>query len=414
MRLLTDTREGLSIALTAVKANPLRSGLTMLGIIIGIFTVTLMGAFLNGMDHLFRQTASNMKTDVYYVDKWDWGGGDWRLMRNRPDVQEAYLTQLRSKMTTASAFSMSVAKWGQEVKFKNRSVEFVTASGVDEGYLTTESMEIQYGRFFTASELSSARPVCVIGYEIASKLFPNTTPLGEIVRIGGYPLEVIGVAKRVGGLFAVFTVDNNVIMPYYTLQTAFGQKHQTVTIGVKAKSVEHKLDTKDELEFFMRQIRRLKPNEPLNFGINNQDQFNKQIDGITGLLATVGFLITGLSLLVGGIGIMNIMYVSVKERTREIGIRKAIGATRRSLVFQFLYEATILSLLAGAIALLLAYPVTVLANNLILADSDLHIDFPIFYAALGLGLSVATGVIFGIAPALKASRLDPIDALRYE
>jgi putative ABC transport system permease protein len=355
-----------------------------------------------------------MSTDVYFVDKWSWGGGDWRLMRNRPDIQEEYLGQLRAKMTTASVFSMSIGKWGQSVKFKNRSVQFVTADGVDEGYQQTQSLDIQYGRFFTSAELMSARPVCVIGYEIASKLFPNTSPLGEVIRVSGYPLLVVGVAKRIGGLFSVFTADNSVIMPYRTLETVFGQKHQSVTIAVKAKSIDRKLETKDELEFYMRQIRRLKPDDQLNFGINNQDQFNQQIDKITSLLSIVGFLITGLSLLVGGIGIMNIMFVSVKERTREIGIRKAIGATRRSLVFQFLYEATILSLIAGLIALALAYPVTILANNLILTDSDLQIAFPLFYAVLGLSLAIATGIIFGIAPALKASRLDPIDALRYE
>jgi putative ABC transport system permease protein len=414
LRLITDTREGLSIALQAVRANPLRSVLTMLGIIIGIFTVTLMGAFLNGMDTLLRKTASSMMTDVYYIDKWSWGGGDWRLMRNRPDVQEDNLAQLKGKMTTASAFSISVGKWGQQAKYKNRSVEFMNVSGVDEGYILTQSMEIENGRFFTTSELSSARPVCVIGYEVATKLFPNSSPIGEIIRVGGYPLEVIGIAKRIGGLFSVFTIDNTVVMPYRTLQSAYGEKHQSVTIAVRAKSIEHKLDTKGEIEFYMRQIRHLKPNDALNFGINNQDIFNQQIDGLTGILSIVGFMITGLSLLVGGIGIMNIMYVSVKERTREIGIRKAIGATKRSLIYQFLFEASILSLVAGTVALCLAYPVTVLVNNLLLTDSDLQITFPIFYAGLGLGLSLATGVIFGIAPALKASRLDPIDALRYE
>jgi len=414
LKLITDTREGLSIAMTAVRANPLRSALTMLGIIIGIFTVTLMGAFLNGMDELFRKTSSSMLTDVYYVDKWSWGGGDWRLMRNRPDMKEEYLNQLKSKMTTASAFSMSVGKWGQQAKFKNRSVEFMNVSGVDEGYVLTQSMEIQYGRFFTTSELSSARPVCVIGYEVADKLFPNSSPLGEVIRVGGYPLEIIGVAKRIGGLFSVFTMDNTVVMPFRTLQSAYGEKHQSVTIAVRAKSIEHKLDTKDEIEFYMRQIRHLKPSDQLNFGINNQDIFNQQIDSITGLLSIVGFMITGLSLLVGGIGIMNIMYVSVKERTREIGIRKAVGATRRSLVFQFLYEATTLSIAAGCIAIALAYPVTVLVNNILLADSDLQIGFPLEYAGVGLGLAIATGIIFGLAPALKASRLDPVDALRYE
>lgn len=386
----------------------------MLGIIIGIFTVTLMGAFLNGTDTMFRKTASSMLTDVYYVDKWNWGGGDWRLMRNRPSITEEDMQELRSKMTTASAFGMTIGKWGQEAKYKNRSVQGMSISGVDEGYMATQSTEIEFGRFFTTAEISSARPVCIIGYEVAQKLFPNISPLGMVIRVQGYPLEVIGVAKRVGGLFTVFTVDNSTVMPFRTLQNAYGEKHQSITIAVRAKTVENKLDTKEEISFYMRHIRHLKPNEPLNFGINNQDQFNQQIDSLTFILSVVGFVITGLSLLVGGIGIMNIMYVSVKERTREIGIRKAVGATRRSLIFQFLYEASFLSLSAGLIAIAIAYPVTTLINNLLLADSELQIGFPLYYANIGLALSLATGLIFGIFPALKASRLDPVDALRYE
>lgn len=398
----------------AVRANPMRSTLTMLGIIIGIFTVTLMGAFLSGMDNLFRQTASSMKTEVYYVDKWDWGGGNWMLMRNRPEIREEYLPILKQRMTTASAFSVSIGKWGQDARYKGRSIQFINATGVDEGYLKTESLGMENGRFFTAGELASARPVCIIGYEVASKLFPNRSPLGEIIRVNDYPLEVIGIAKRIGGLFAVFTVDNTVLMPLKTLQSAYGEKHQSVTIAVKASSIDHKLDTRDELEFVMRQIRHQKPGEMMNFGINNQDQFNAQIDSITGIMSVVGFLITGLSLLVGGIGIMNIMFVSVKERTREIGIRKAIGAKRRSVMFQFLSEASILSMLAGLVAIGLAYPVTIWANDVLLSDSDLHIGFPFTYAAAGIILSIIVGLISGIAPALKASRLDPVDALRYE
>jgi putative ABC transport system permease protein len=414
MQLIADIRESFAIAARAVRSNPLRAGLTMLGIIIGVFTITLMGAFLDGMDALFRKTASSMKTEVYYVDKWDWGGGDWRLMRNRPPIRKEYADILQQRMTTASAFSISVNKWGQNAKFKARSVNFINAIGVNEGYLETESVVIEDGRFFTSTELESARPVCVIGYEIATKLFPNRTPIGETVRVSDYPLEVIGVAKRVGGLFAIFTIDNAVVMPFNTLQTAVGEKSEDVTIAVKAASIERRQDTKDELEFIMRSLRKLKPGAPLNFGINNQEQFNDQIDQISGLLSVVGFIITGLSLLVGGIGIMNIMFVSVKERTREIGIRKAIGAKRKSIKKQFLFEASILAVSAGFIAIALAYPTATILNDVLLDGSDLQISFPIKYATIGILLSLAVGLIFGLTPALRASKLDPVDALRYE
>jgi putative ABC transport system permease protein len=413
--ILYETVEVVKLAGSAVRTNPLRSFLTMLGIIIGIVTVTLMGAFLIGVNDMFRSTVSFMGTDVYYVDKFDWGGGkSWMLQRNRPDVTLDEADQLRRRLTTAKAISVNTDQWGLDAKSRTKTATGITAVGVDEPYQQTNSITIENGRFLSTAELLTARPVCILGGELAEKLFPNQNPIGEQIRIGGYPLQVVGVAKKIGGLFGVFTLDNQVLMPLRTFFSAYGDPHRTVTISVKAKSVSNRLETKDELNGVFRSIRALKVGQDNNFGLNSQDQFNKQIDALTATLDVVGFMITGLSLLVGGIGIMNIMFVTVRERTREIGIRKAIGAKRRLILLQFLSEATMLSLFGGIVALMIAYPLTVIIDHTLLQNKAIHIGFPFSIAALAISLSLAVGLISGFVPAWRASKLDPVDALRYE
>jgi putative ABC transport system permease protein len=187
-----------------------------------------------------------------------------------------------------------------------------------------------------------------------------------------------------------------------------------VTIAIKAKDPLNRLETRDEVENVYRQIRGLKPNEDNNFGLNSQDQFNKQIDQLSGTLNIVGFLITGLSLLVGGIGIMNIMFVTVRERTKEIGVRKAIGAKKRSILVQFLAEASMLSMFAGIIALAIAYPTSIILDKQLLSGGPIHVGFPLSIAMTGLVLSIAVGLLSGFLPAWRASKLNPVDALRYE
>lgn len=410
-----DFSESVAIATRAVRANPLRTALTMLGIIIGIVTVTIMSAFINGMGRMFDETISFMGSDVYYVDKWNWGGEEsWLTQRNRPSISRDYAFQLQNRLTTAKAISVSADEWGLKAKYKNKEVQSVTGVGVDGGYAATSSINIAEGRFLTTAELVGASPVCIIGHEIAANLFPDQSPIGHTIRVGEYPLEIVGVAKKVGGMFGVFTTDKQAIMPLRTFFSAYGEPQRSVTIAVKAMSPQTKLDTREEIEYHMRNLRGLKHGEKLNFGINTQDQFDQQFDALTGVLNVVGLMITGLSLLVGGIGIMNIMFVSVKERTKEIGIRKAIGAKRRSILAQFLAEASMIALIAGVVAIVIAFSISFILDHSLLEDASIQLDFPFETAVFGLVLALIVGLMSGLFPALKASKLNPVDALRYE
>ncbi len=414
-RLFHDTVEGVRMGRTALRANPLRSALTMLGIIIGIVTVTLMSAFLTGLTDMFHETTSFMGTDVYYINKFSWAQHDWRTQMNRPNITMEEARALRDRMTSAKAVSVYAQQGGLTLKYGANELVDLVGVGVDAGYEATSSIEVAQGRFFATQELESARPVCVIGHDIWQSLFHEANPIGKSIRANGYSFEVIGVAKQVGGMFGQFTTDRQIIMPLQTLFNAYGNPDRSLTIEVKAKNVLQKEDTKAEAEFQMRTIRKLQPNDQDNFGVNSEDQFNDMFDNLTRVLKMIGLTITGLSLLVGGIGIMNIMFVGVKERTREIGIRKAIGARRRMVLAQFLSEATMLCLLAGSFGLLLAYAAALYINaHVLTSDSAVHLRFTLGLIVSGLAISLTIGVASGILPAWRASKLDPVEALRYE
>jgi putative ABC transport system permease protein len=329
-------------------------------------------------------------------------------------VTEEDAAKLKQKMTTAKAISVSTNEWNVNVKWKHNELDAIRVAGVDAEAENTSSLAMDMGRLFATQELASARPVCVIGYDIWDQLFHKTDPIGQSVRLNGHTFEVIGVAKKVGGMFGFWSIDHEVVIPLHALFNAFGQPNRSVTIAVKAKSVVEKEDTRAEAEYQMRMVRGLKPQDKNNFSINSEDQFNKTFDALTNVLNTIGLAITSLSLLVGGIGIMNIMFVSVKERTREIGIRKAIGARRRMVLSQFLMEASLICLIAGTIGLVIAYTISTIINHQVLKDSDIKIDFSIMLIVTGLGISLAIGVLSGFFPAWRASKLDPVEALRYE
>jgi putative ABC transport system permease protein len=407
VNLLTEFKEGLGISWSAIRANKLRSILTTLGIVIGVVTVTLMGTAITGLDRAFLKNISIIGADVFFVARFDWfvhSHDAWMKMRKRPRITLTQVEALRRELTMASAVAPATDD-EETIRYKRRTSSSVHIIGTTEQYVLTTSVGLSQGRFFTAGEADGGRPVCVIGSEVAARLFQREPPLGNRVRIGNASFEVIGVLEKQGTFLGMFSLDNQAIIPLkqFTAQFWYNPDYE---IQVKARDLTQLDEAKEELRLAMRRVRRLAPNEPDDFAVNQQDQFVKMFHRLGGTIAAVGVFITGLSLFVGGIGIMNIMFVSVAERTREIGIRKAIGAKRRTILLQFLIEAASICLLGGLIGLAIAWPATLLVQKVLPATMSI----PIF--ALAIVVSLVTGVVAGFFPAWRGARMNPVDALR--
>ena len=407
MNLLTELNEGLAISWSAIRANKLRSVLTTLGIVIGIVTVTLMGTAIEGLNRAFLKAISSVGADVLYVQREDWSGPDteeeWRKIQKRPQLTIEQASALERDLKLALAVA-PLAFDQRLIKYEKRGASGVTIVGSTDQLLLTGGISIAEGRFLSAADAEGGRPVCVIGSTVATNLFERGSPLGKKVMIGQRPFEVIGVLEKQGDMFGQF--DNQAIVPLLQMTAAFRHTRELEMIQVKVKDVVDLESAKEELHSVMRRIRRLEPGDPDDFAINQQEQILEMVHKVTAVIGGIGLFITGLSLFVGGIGIMNIMFVSVAERTREIGIRKAIGAKRRTILLQFLVEAAAICLIGGAIGLGIAWPLTLLMQTYIPAALS-----PLV-VSLALLVSLTTGVLSGLAPAWRAARMDPVDALR--
>jgi len=411
-----ESVESLKMALFQIRANKIRSFLTALGVIIGIVAITMMGTAINGIDRGFDKSLAMLGYDVIYVQKSSWSTmGQWWLYRNRPDLKTDYADQLNRIIADNQRSELLLAvpqmsTYQASAKYKDRLLEQVFSLGTNHEYQQTASGGLSAGRFFTQAESASSEMVCVIGDDIATGLFPNEPALDKSIQVKNRKCRIIGIFRKQGKFLGLFSFDNQIIMPLGAFEKVYG-KNMFTTIRVKIKDQTHVAEAKEELLGLMRRIRRIPAGKEENFSINEQRAFKSQLDPIKNGIAIAGIFITGMSLFVGAIGIMNITFVSVKERTKEIGLRKALGARRQTILLQFLIESVMICLIGGFIGLCIALLITYSIEKIV---PDFPIQFSIDLVLASLGVSVITGIISGLAPAVTASKLDPADSLRYE
>jgi len=409
MHFLHEVKEGLLIAFRAIRANKMRSVLTTLGIIIGIVAVTGMATAIDGLDKAFEKSAKAFGTDILYVQKFPWvSNDDWSLIRNRPDIKAQYVDIIERQAKLSSAAAPVVVR-RTTVKNGNFMMEDAFVTGTTHSYNEASGNTNIDGRFFSAEESDRGSLVCVIGAEVAEKLFPTGDPVGQTILVAGAPYKVLGVYEKQGGLMGRFTSDSRVFIPFSSFQSRFGNR-RWVTINVKVADIAEMDNAKLELEGIIRKVRRIEPGKENNFNINAAEILTQTFGQFTLVVGAIGLVITSLSLLVGGIGIMNIMFVSVTERTKEIGIRKAIGARRRTILMQFLIEAAALCLIGGLIGLSISFILVQVVSNVF----ELPASMPAIVVFIAITISLIVGLVSGFLPAFRAAKMDPVDALRYE
>jgi len=414
-RVLYELTESWKIAAAQMLSNKTRSTLTALGVIIGIVAVTLMGTAISGISIGFDKSMAIFGDDVLYVGQWPWKRvDDWWNYRDRKKIKTEYAEPINRMIAATPKSNLAVAvptsSVYRSVKFGDGEVNNVLVRGTVSDYVITSTFDFKEGRFFNELESRGGANVCVIGYDVANALFPSSSPLAKSVLINGQPFKVIGVISRQGTFLGLFSLDSIVVMPLPAFQKYFTAKSEA-DILVKVKDKTRLAEAKDELTGIMRRVRGLSPEKKDDFSINEQQALKSTLDPIKNSIAIAGLFITGLSLFVGAIGIMNITFVSVKERTKEIGTRKALGARRRTILLQFLIESTALCLLGGFIGLTLAYLMCLLIG---VGFPSFPVHFSTDLVVVSMIVSVLTGLTAGFAPAWTASRLDPVAALRYE
>ncbi len=410
--LLVLFKESMLFAWQSLIANKLRSFLSLLGITIGIFAIILVFTIVDGLENNIRGSIQSLGNNVVYIQKWPWSFGPeypWWKYINRPTPKYHELDELqkRCKTTEAIAYRLGARK---TIKYQSNSIQNAVVAGISHDFYKIKNFDLSSGRYFTQNETDGGYRLALIGASIAEGLFPNQDPLGKEIKIAGQKATIIGVIKKEGESLLGFSFDYQVITPFNFARYILDQRSENSdpTIYVKAKPNVSNMEMMDELTGVMRAIRKLKPKTEANFALNETSLISKGFDVVFDIIGTAGWIIGGFSILVGGFGIANIMFVSVRERTNLIGIQKSLGAKNVFILLQFLSESVLLSFIGGFFGLILTWMVTTLGQGVV----DMDISLTGNNIVLGFTISILIGVISGFIPAYSASQLDPVEAIR--
>lgn len=405
-------KESVLFAWQSLTSNKLRSFLSLLGITIGIFAIILVFTIVDSLENNIRGSIQTLGNNVVYIQKWPWTFGPdypwWKYM-NRPTPQYYELDDLQRKCKSTEAFAYRMGA-RKTIKYKSNSIQNAVVAGISHDFYKIKNFDLTAGRYFTQTETDAGYRVALIGANIAQGLFLNEDPIGKEIKIAGQKASVIGVLKKEGESLLGISFDYQVITPFNFARIMMDTRSENADpiIYAKARPNVTNAEMMDELTGALRSIRKLKPAAEPDFALNETSLLSKGFDQLFDIIGTAGWIIGGFSILVGGFGIANIMFVSVRERTNLIGIQKSLGAKNLFILVQFLSESVMLSCVGGFFGLLLTYIITMLGKGAI----DMEITLTGTNVVLGFTISILIGIISGFIPAYSASQLDPVEAIR--